>query len=265
MMLVTVFLLSLATASTAGASIGWKNECPFSHRKVQDPIVYPRQRHAGHRHDFYGNETTNGFSTYRTLIRATTTCETSADTSAYWSPTLYYDGEKVTAVGAVFYYRSITSDPRAVRPFPRNLRIIAGDAHATGDQPHHLSYWGCDEGSSSPNPIDCGTGTDVIAHVNFPDCWDGKRKDSKDHKSHMAYSVSTSEGRVCPASHPVPVPRLIFRLQWPVSDGTKVSLASGEYFTLHADFLNSWDQGALRTLVRRCIRANKDCGTDPTF
>jgi hypothetical protein len=79
--------------------------------------------------------------------------------------------------------------------------------------------------------------------VQFPDCWDGKSADSKNHRSHMAYSVS---GR-CPSSHPVAVPTLIVVLLYPPVPRAAVP-ASGR-FAAHADFMNGWQMDALQKLV----------------
>ena len=43
----------------------------------------------------------------------------------------------------------------------------------------------------------------------------------------------------------------------PVGD---VTLASGDPTTLHADFMNSWDETRLETLVQHCIRESRNCG-----
>jgi hypothetical protein len=84
--------------------------------------------------------------------------------------------------------------------------------------------------------------------------------------SHMARSVDPDDNDrfTCPRSHPVPVPRLIFKLTWPVHDGTTIELSSGAPYTLHGDFINSWVQSKLSSLVRRCIRADRDCGRPGT-
>ena len=82
-------------------------------------------------------------------------------------------------------------------------------------------------------------------NVNFPDCWDGRRLDSADHRSHMAYAVA---GR-CPSTHKVAVPFMRMLILYPaVSRGARVS--SGRY-SEHGDFINAWDQEALDDLVRR--------------
>ncbi len=94
--------------------------------------------------------------------------------------------------------------------------------------------------------------------VRFPNCWDGKRTDSADHLSHMAYP---KDGR-CPSTHPVPLPRITVRLEYPIgtSPGT-ISLSSGPYYTAHGDFWNTWNQPKLEQLTANCLNRNVDCGT----
>ncbi len=257
-----ISLACLSSAAAADDSVGWVVECGFSHRLSDDPIVFPGSPGASHRHDFFGNVTANAASTYSSLLSGDTTCELSADTAGYWAPTLYVNGEPKVPFNVDFYYRNTTVPNSAVEPFPPGLRIVAGDAKATGEQDTSVIDWNCDnEGSDSgPRPRDCGDDF-VEAHVKFPDCWDGVSIDSPDHKSHMAYHVDDDDGdNVCPPSHPVPVPKLILRFHYPVHDGTKIMLSSGAHFTLHADFFNAWDQGSLEILVDQCINADVDCG-----
>jgi Domain of unknown function (DUF1996) len=254
-------------AAAHGRSVGWVTVCAHSHRLPDDPLVHPQHAGAAHLHDFLGNTTTNASSTYGTLLNGGTNCALGKDRAAYWTPTLFHQGQAQTLSSVNFYYRSITHPYRGVRAFPRNLRVIAGDASATGPQDDDIVYWGCDDGGPSDSfdhPVDCQDGW-VTAHINFPDCWDGVNADTPDHKAHMAYSVNRGDDHyVCPPSHPVQVPRLIFALEWPVHDGTQVTLSSGAHYTLHGDFINSWRQRKLRKLVARCIRGRVDCGKPGT-
>jgi hypothetical protein len=87
-------------------------------------------------------------------------------------------------------------------------------------------------------------------HVNFPDCWDGRRLDAPDHQSHMAHSTSYR----CPRSHPVKVPLIRLNVQYPITGGPDVHLASGGMYSGHADFFNAWDQTILARLVDECFR-----------
>jgi len=263
----------VAPAARAVDSAGWVTVCGFDHRLQADPIVAPGEVSA-HLHDFFGNPSTDADSTHRSLLEAQdTSCAIAKDKAAYWVPTLYVtrsDGslDAVVPNDADFYYRTLTRPLRKVRPFPAGLKMIAGDAHAMMPQSTNVVYWGCADGGSSESqdhPIDCGDGF-VTAHINFPDCWDGLSLDSDDHMSHMARSIDPDDDGLyrCPRRHPVPVPRLIFALEWPVHDGTTVELSSGDPSTMHGDFFNAWIQSRLRHLVVHCIHGNRDCGKPGT-
>lgn len=246
--------------------IGWVVECAFVRHLTADPIVYPGQPDQGHLHDFFGNLTTDAFSSYGSLRAGETTCALPADTGAYWVPAAHGSSGLIEPSDADFYYRAAT-DPTKIRAFPRGLRMIAGNGLATGPQSLRVVYWDCEDGGDDTDrsmPTDCQNG-EVSAHVRFPDCWNGESLDSDDHRSHMAYSVDgPGPYRVCPTTHPVPVPRLIYKLQWPYHDGNALFLSSGPAYTLHADFMNSWHQRKLKSLIHACLRAVANCGTFDT-
>ena len=89
--------------------------------------------------------------------------------------------------------------------------------------------------------------------VNFPNCWDGSRLDSADHKSHLAYSTDG----VCPSGHPVEVPALMLQVYYGVAGGPNAELASGGDFSGHADFMNAWNQPTLERLVDRYLNRSR--------
>jgi len=64
--------LIAGTPTPAHAEQQFIVDCLFAHRAKDDPIVYPRQPGASHMHDFFGNKSTNAFSTYRSMRRART-------------------------------------------------------------------------------------------------------------------------------------------------------------------------------------------------
>jgi hypothetical protein len=99
-------------------------------------------------------------------------------------------------------------------------------------------------------------GSSLRLHVRFPNCWDGRRLDSPDHKRHMAYSVRGN----CPSSHPVEVPAITVLFRYPSLGGEGFSLASGGQLSGHADFLNAWKPSALKKLVRDCLNELVHCG-----
>lgn len=240
-----------------GARGSFSSLCRFSHRLTEDPIVAPRQPGGSHSHDFFGNVSTNAFSTYVSMLSSGTTCRRSQDTAGYWIPTLLQSGQAVQPMRIGAYYQSMAKDTRSIRPYPADLRIIAGNSSA-GPQATGAAYWDCGQkGPIEPSPTapSCPGERELRLHILFPDCWNGTAIDSPDHRSHMAYSMRGS----CPASHPVAVPRLRLNVIYPIQGGSKVMLSSGSTSTAHADFFNTWDQAELERLVRACSQTGRNC------
>jgi hypothetical protein len=229
--------------------------CRFSHFKPDDPIVLPKFPGFSHDHTFFGNQSTNAFSTLSTLKRGATTCQRPEDTASYWAPTLLVDDKPVQPDEAEIYYRRNTL--ARVRAFPAGLKVVAGDSKSLKPQSKHIVFWNCSSetsGASVPIPT-CPTPT-LHVHVRFPNCWDGHNIDSADHKSHMAYSTRG----ICPRSHPVAVPQLMVIIQYPVKGGPGAELTSGGQYSGHADFFNAWQESELRRLVDYCLNALRTCG-----
>ena len=231
--------------------------CRFSHRAPDDPIVFPGRPEMSHDHTFFGSVATDAFSTPQSLRATATSCLHAEDTAAYWAPTLIAGGRAVTPVLATVYYRRRTV--AKVRPFPPGLQIVAGDQNATSPQSLGVVSWACeDDGGAarSATAPTCAAPKSLHLLVRFPDCWDGRRLDSADHRAHMAYS-----GRgACPGSHPVALPSLSLVIRYPVAGGPEVELSSRGQLTGHADFVNSWDQRALARRVAVCLNALRSCG-----
>jgi hypothetical protein len=241
-----------ATPSNNGASFAVR--CDFSHRNLDDPIVYPEQPGAAHSHDFFGNNSTDAYSTYDSLLAAPegTTCTRPEDEAAYWIPTVYWNGVELESNRAVFYYRAGGKNHTTVQPFPAGLKVV----------PNTHIRWRCGRtdngGGTKQPPRQCDNG-ELGVRIAFPDCSNGST-DSADHRSHMAYSRKR-DGKVrCPRSHPTPVPSLTMNVTFPIPAGKKgqVTLSSDHHdepggSTMHADFFNAWDQAALSELVVRCI------------
>jgi hypothetical protein len=233
-------------------------ECAFSHSAPDDPIVFPGEPGASHQHHFFGAATTDADSTPDSLRASATSCQTAADTAAYWAPALYVDGVEVEPTKLNAYYRPGPGiDPETVRPHPADLAIIAGDPTSTEPQPLNVVGWHCGSSPSlSADPPACPRTTPLALRVTFPDCWDGERLDSADHRSHMALS----QDGACPPSHPVAVPQLVLDIHYPVTGEAVVALASGSPHSAHADFFNGWHQEALEREVAACINRSLVCG-----
>jgi Domain of unknown function (DUF1996) len=232
--------------------------CGFSHRNQDDPIIHPRHRGRSHDHTYFGNTLTNAFSTPASLRAAgRTTCRLPDDTAAYWAPTLFVGGRAVEPLGVVAQYVRRTF--ASVQPFPAGLKVVAGDAAARSPQSRRVTNWSCGRGGAATSAVPtCSPRwhSGLRLTVNFPNCWDGRRLDSADHKSHMAYS---SNGR-CAASHPEEVPGLSLVIYYGVAGGSTAELASGGDFSGHADFVNAWDQRTLAALVDRYLNGFRHRG-----
>jgi len=290
--------------------------CDFAHASYNDPIVYPNQADAAHLHRFYGNTLVDEKTTEASLF---TTGESSCQgnelhRSAYWMPALLapaYDpqsGQRLIdgngapawtnveavvgnddAAHEVFYYSAGIDDIDAIQPIPLGLKMLAGTAMTMPNQPQdtsivrwHCQSWQSDDSSnprwSATIPI-CNAPDRVRLDIFFPSCWNGLDLDSADHKSHMAYPVS-SGGRntvACPATHPIPIVRVSYHYAFgvkpenyePKSKSSKGwRLASDMYevtdtmpggASLHSDWFNAWHPEAMNALLTGCIKKRLDC------
>jgi hypothetical protein len=235
--------------------VNFVSQCRFSHRKADDPIVLPSQPNMSHDHSFFGNFKTDAYSTPQSLVGQRTTCNRTADTAAYWAPTLIVDNKPALTLDLAAYYRRSTYAP--LKPFPANFVMIGGNSNATDPQSTSVTFWNCSLAGTNPTSTipNCGDQS-LRLHVIFPECWDGKGLDSPNHKAHMAYA----ENGVCPADHPVALPQLVLVIRYGVNGSGNVVAASGGQYSGHADFVNAWDETELTSLVDYCLNALRPCG-----
>lgn len=219
--------------------------CAYTRSLNDDPIVFQNLPGASHLHDFFGNRSTDAFSTTQNL-GVTTSCQNSKDPSAYWAPAAYLGTTRILPKNIKAYYNRTIPGPLVV--FPTGLRMLAGVSTSTAAQSTSVVYFGCGSGtgiSKKNYPPDCTpVGGSLAIHVSFADCGSGAL-DSADHRSHVAYSVKG----VCPAGYPLHFPQLQMRLNYDVKDARTLNFSSGAYWTEHADFLNAWDPTELQRLI----------------
>lgn len=278
----------LVFSGIAAASDGWlirsadSGHSTFTGSLVADPIVFPGQPGVGHLHDFFCNRETTAFSFYEQMIAAPSSCP-SGDTAGYWTPALYEDGIKINPTGPVvreqLYYRdnNVTAGT-LITPFPADFKMVVGDAKATsltdaqainsdsgiGSKIPSEMYWGCSNNSTSKLtvPQSCSTGI-ITQHIGFPNCWNGLKVAGDQIK---AGTMRYPSSGVCPFGYNVVLPRLLERFEYAVGTTTgAIALASGETYTAHADFWNTWDQPSLVFLVANCLNKGIDCGTNPAI
>lgn len=284
-------IVILAAPTTAYASFpgisGGKFEVTCKPRAIPDqaidPIVSPGVTPSAHIHTFFGNRAVTSTVTPAQLMASTaTTCVLPQDTAAYWVP-VACNGPCVDANGQpteqapvnviapvkVFAYYFGTPGV-AVSRFPSGLKLVGGNSHATTpDTTKQTIAFACGNGGGHSSPVryypyDCTAAngvknTDgVVAIVKFPYCWDGSGVAPSD----VTYG-STSTG-TCPAGT-----QTLGQVQMHVhygldatgyQTGSTLNFSSGPYWTLHADWMDGWQQAKLDSLVSGCLDVFHDCG-----
>lgn len=270
--------------------------CEYSHMSNDDPIVYPGVPGATHHHTFFGNTEANAYSTNESLHSSgNSTCAGGIlNRSGYWMPSLIN-----TATGApqkptyiVVYYKAADDKNGAyIKAPPPGLRMIAGNAKPLAVADAQGGFM-CQDQTQVMNPANwgimwqgnhikqsCGGPSQMLRMiVSFPQCWDGKNLDSPDHQSHMAYAcgdecenaqgVVTKSANSCPASHPIAIPSIAINADFFGLDANaKYRLASDNYstaypggYSLHADWMNGWDEPTIQRMVKNCLNNPKNCG-----
>lgn len=260
-----------APGAAGGSSTGgdFRITCNASHMGVYDPIVYFGQIGVPHHHTFFGNTTTNPFST-TDLLKATgnSTCFGGiANRSAYWVPSLIntINNAPIKPDWALFYYKGGDVKP------PNGLVILAGDMSANPNKQQSLDVidWQCHQpnGNSYQEWLNRknyipACSADLTATVKFPACWNGVDLDSPDHKSHMSYY---NESGQCPAGYPKNIPDITYAIHYNVNGTAGLRLSSDNYIggngghSLHGDYMFAWDDDVLDTWFTNCNGADRDC------
>jgi hypothetical protein len=240
------------------------DRCRFSHEAADDPILMPNMPGQAMHHDFYGNVTTSASSTAATLLGEPTTCSTSADASAYWTPVLYQNGKPLQPKSALIYWRQGKALASMVQPMPAGISMIAGDEKAMQPQSLTVIRWTCsgdqDAADATSTPHNCSGEGMLRLVVTFPSCWDGHTLNGAA-QTNVVYPV---DGR-CPASHPVVIPQIVFHVNYPTSSAADLTLSmsptmQGSTDTAHVDFINGWDEALQARDTSACIAARLRCG-----
>jgi hypothetical protein len=183
-----------------------------------------------------------------------TSCTFSDDFSNYWTAVLYFKARNGTFKrvpqipnlmlngngGITVYYIAQTAPPSNVTAFKPGFRMLVGDAAATNKQQQRKTchrcmpkdgentWLNCASPDTQELPVEpCAGG--IRSVITFPTCWDGKNLDSPDHKSHIAYArgagaTDVGPTGVCPTSHPVTIPQVMYEVVWDVSKSSLASL-----------------------------------------
>ncbi|GGM71873.1 hypothetical protein GCM10012275_48000 [Longimycelium tulufanense] len=265
-------------SGSAGTFVAQCGRNEGGQRNSDNLVISPGKVNAAqHMHDYVGNKSTNAFSTNRSLLQADTTCR-GGDKSTYYWPVVRVrtgqDGDQFLPGGGRDgnFGKIVTpSDVRLefrgnplskVFPMPRFLRMITGDAKAgTNGNKNVAAKWTCtgfENRTTRKYPI-CPQGSQVKRVLEFPNCWDGRSLDSKDHRAHTAFA----NNGFCPRGTR-PVPQLRMLLTYDVPAGVTYALDSfpeqqHNPITDHSAFLNVMPDQLMRFAVN-CINSGQRCG-----
>ncbi len=252
-----------APASAPTASKIISETCLYSHEANDDPILMPGGTGQSMAHDFFGNATTSATSTAAALVGGMTSCSTSADASAYWTPVLYQNGVAITPTRDLIYWAGLHVASPAVTVPPAGLEMIAGDENATAPQSTKVIDWRCASPATqgvSATPVNCVGSKGIELRVTFPSCWNGRTINGAS-ETNVAYPVDAR----CPVGYPVRIPTIIFHVVYPITTATGLTLSmgpgqQGSTDTAHGDFINGWNQSVLADLISGCEGPAHNCG-----
>lgn len=251
------------------------------HRNSDNFITAPgRGNGAHHVHDYVGNLSADGTSTDASLAAAPTTCAR-GDRSVYFWPVLRdvrhagtdadrpgggQDGNLGHILTPTAASLEFLGNPRAkVRPMPRFLRVVTGDAKAVTNGPaaRDRAAWRCSgtpgRTSATHYPL-CPAGQLVQRVGEFPSCWNGVGTDSDDHRSHVTFPDPVT-GACQPDA--VPIPRLRIVLSYSVPPGRSFAIDSfpaqeRKAVTDHFDFENLMPESVMAHVVE-CLNTGRTC------
>jgi hypothetical protein len=253
-------------ASPATTSNLISDTCVFSHEANDDPILQPGMPGQSMAHDFFGNATTSATSTAPGLVGRPTSCTTSVDASAYWTPVLSQNGVSITPERNLIYWSGLQAKNPTVTSPPAGLEMIAGDEGATAPQSTKVIDWRCAEQTTTPQsvsagPVNCAGTNGIELRITFPSCWNGTSL-SGANQTNVVYPTKSA---VCPPGYPVRIPTVIFHVVYPITSAAGITLSmgpgqQGSVDTAHGDFINGWNQSVLSGLISGCAGTTHTCG-----
>lgn len=284
--------LNLASLVTQGGSPSdgngsegqFRTYCQWSHFNNDDPIVYPGKQNATHLHMYFGNTMANYATNDNSLFNSGggSCLGYAANRTAYWVPAMKTTtGKVVLPRTIIIYYKTGGMLPTSsFSEMPKGLKILTGFATATEADPQIggfkcSAFENIDVGDGKPYIPDCPVGSTLREKINFPNCWNGVLDPSKtnpsDNRSNMAFMYATGGSNnqyLCPASHPIRLPRIQYLVDYAVTSDTKTWFLSSDRMngvnkkpgtTLHADWYGGWADSVMTTWTNNCIKTGRNC------
>jgi uncharacterized protein DUF1996 len=262
-------LAAFACVSTANAGTSFIVQCDGAdknmggsqadkagwHELKDDPIVFPGQPGASHKHSFTGNSTTNAFSTFASLSGKSHSCAQAQDFAAYWQPAIWKNSVEYRPDYMRAYYGRGGAPSGAQLVWPTSGFRMIGDRDS----------WSCGAGTpgDSPgalnDPYDCTPylgGDDshdgLVVRVIFPQCWDGAGTQPSDF-----HYLPCATG---PGEKLIPQIRLGYHVNITGATPQNITLgdAPGQPLNLnqeqlHGDFFDAWNRTTIVNQINACL------------
>jgi len=263
----TVLLAAVAWAQD-GSNFG--TTCDVSQQySIVDPIYEPV---AGHYHIFFGAMEVTNDDTGDTLRGDPTSCNRLEDSSAYWLPEVYRNGSdtplpvdtesKGLGDNTIYYRAGDVRNSGIVTVFPSDFEIVARDDGGPGEV-----RWSCDRTGrplTDAPPATCSTRL-LKVNIQFPQCWDKVQVLDSENKPENLRMVNRDGNCTFNGVKWRAVPQITMSLNFvlPTTEVGTITVAGDDpmgnpgqlpYTSMHADFMNGWDQAVLTDLVTRCIK-----------
>jgi hypothetical protein len=264
--LATVLLVAVAWAQD-GSNFG--TTCDVSHHSRQDPIFEPPH---GHDHIFFGAtspEVTNDDTGATLRVNHQTTCNWEDNSSAYWLPEVYRNGSttplpvdtesKILGDNTIYYRAGDLRNPGIITVFPSDFEVVARDDGGPGDV-----RWSCDRTGrplTEAPPATCSTRL-LKVNIKFPQCWDKVEVDEAENKPEFLRMANRDGNCTFDGGNWRAVPQITMSLNFvlPTTEVGTITVAGEDadgqlpYRSMHADFMNGWNQAVLTDLVTNCIK-----------
>lgn len=281
LLMVTLMLSTCAAlvglfAATAQAKEGpnFGNTCDLAFSSNADPIYEPA---AGHSHLFFGAMNVTNNSTGATIRGTESTCNRPENSSSYWLPQVYRNGNplpvdtvsKGLGDNTIYYQAGDVANLDRITVFPSDFEIVARDTDTEGDV-----KWTCDTGRL-PNDIplteappttcpadDAGRHL-LTVRIRFPQCWkdfgDGRVVEPNNGPEKLR--VANADGKcVFNGVQWRAVPQITMSLNFTLpNENVGLIQVAGDgglisHTTMHADFMNGWNMTELNKLTVDCIK-----------
>ncbi len=264
-------------AVVGGAAHGNRVYCMVSHFSYDDPIIYPGQPGKAHLHMFWGNHSTDAYSTPETmpLVGKGSCTGGAAYRAGVWMPALFNDADEVVVPDLIYmYYKWFGERKDLLRVVPQGIEMLAS-RDTLNYEPSMIDYFSVHKDGKPMLRVNLffpscvatedgtRTGRPILSYKDMPG------NASQVVNSHVAYPGGPNRNQVgCPASHPYafPTPEAILHFDT-LAVGSNPYVASDmmtgapNMSTLHGDYIFGVDESVNQSILR-CVQEGRNCGFD---